>query len=203
MTCTPRIAHSAPEILVFLCVTRCESCGLGPLAPLQRDVLERSSPGQSFTLPARCAACRTEARFPFEIQSPDETDRTNATVFNAGSRPSCIIDLTGWLTLYEMIRQDARRESDRSVARRFNAQAGDCLGEGLKFYLDAENDLPESSAFHGQASRDLFRADPARFSRRRLIGLRNALPVVKTSDPAASVTAADKDIWWWTRRLQP
>jgi len=97
-------------------------------------------------------------------------------VVNPTAEPSQILDLGQWLTLFRMLTETAGHEASMTDARRLSLEAAQCLDEALKFYDDADNDVPPVEAFFGEDSRDRFKAHPEQFSRRRLLHLRSKLP---------------------------
>jgi hypothetical protein len=188
--------HSFAEAYLYVCVTPCRSCGTGRLvtdtAGLQHDGDQRV-----LTVPVTCRACGRSAVFQFdtgrlgpgestlegfaELGAPAGSQTVPA--INPTERPSRVIDVAGWLTLFAMLQDEARPSEDetrtardRATVRRLQIQASACLGEALKFY-DADNDLPPEDAFFSKRSRRQFRQHPELFARDRLIGLRAKLPI--------------------------
>ena len=75
-----------------------------------------------------------------------------------------------------MLTESAKQESGKVVARQLRVEAGLCVDEALKFYDDRNNDLPPPGAFFNDVSRALFRQQPERFARQRVLALRLDLP---------------------------
>lgn len=103
-------------------------------------------------------------------------DPTVGEAINESDEPSRLLDVGQWILLARLLIEDAEREPDRVLARNLRIESGRCLEEAVKFFDDAENDLPPAGAFFCDASRQRFRQAPEQFSRRRLIEMRARLP---------------------------
>lgn len=177
MAVEPLVAHSLVEICLFLLVTPCESCRKGPLRRTVPLPPPDATESLRLSLRSECACCRAPHAFVFDIPQPTTGGAaTVPIVINPGAEPSLMIDLAQWLTLVETICHSAVTEQDRRQARYLKMDAAQCLHEALKFYEDADNDLPPPRALFHDASRRRFRDHPEEFSRQRLINTLSKLP---------------------------
>jgi len=155
--------------------------------------------GNALDVPVTCRACGRSDTVRFDLSGLETGEAAMgldgwaalaqsgaAPPINRGKRCSQVIDVGGWLTLYGMLlaggqarSEQTGQQTDRTVARQMQLQAGECLDEALKFY-DADNDLPPKSAFFTKRSRRQFREHPDLFLRQRLVSLRAKLPVSRT-----------------------
>lgn len=191
----PLLAHSLGEAHLYLLAAACGACGRGPLCADGGS--EAPIPDAAGTLVVRaiCESCGKAVQTTFRIAQHPETG-ASSKVINATDEPSLILDLAQWLTLFRMISETAGREPDKTHARELALEAAQCLEEAMKFYDDAENDLPPAEAFFHSASKERFRAYPEQFSRRRLIHLRSRLPNATGNRPHPN---AGRTRRWWRR----
>lgn len=177
------IAHSLNEAYLYLMVTHCASCGDGPLHGEGGEIVDSDDKNQNQVKVAVKAACRS----CFDIQiynfviSAEHTqiDADQPNRISSTTKPSHVIDVSSWITLYQMLCESANRESNKTKARNFRIEAGYCLEEALKFYVEG-NDLPPDAAFFLESSRERLKNNPEQFSRSRLINLHAALPSPST-----------------------
>jgi hypothetical protein len=191
-------AHSLAEAYLYLMATPCGECGKGPLEGGDARSEEEDQSTVLLTLRVTCGACGKCKDMTFRI--PAETARAGddaPTTINPGERPSRIIDVAQWITLFRAITEAANRETDRQEARRLGIEAAQCLEEAIKFYRDADNDLPPGEAFFHERSREGFRDHPEQFSRRRLIDLRGKLPSLATMRRRTEEAEQRKRRRWW------
>jgi len=197
MAVEPLVAHSLVEICLFLLVTPCESCRRGPLrrtVPLP----PADAPGDSrLSLRSECACCCASNVFVIALPRPATAGAAVVPiVINPGVEPSRMIDLAQWLTLVETICHSAATEPDRRQARYLKMDAAQCLHEALKFYEDADNDLPPQGALFHDTSRRRFRDHPEEFSRQRLINTLSKLPI-PTAGGVSSAAAGPVGVARW------
>ena len=179
---TPLMAHSMLEAYLYLMATPCASCGEGPLEGAEARFLDDDD-RTVFSIDTSCGACGALTAVTFQLSGRPAADNgVRQTVVNPTDEPSHIVDVAQWITLAHVILEDAQRETDRVRARNLNLKAAQCLEEALKFYDDADNDLPPPEAFLLDASRRGFRENPEEFSKRRLIGLKSKLPSPSPSE---------------------
>jgi hypothetical protein len=177
MSDAPLVAHSLAEAYLYILATPCGTCGRGPLRGGEAELANRDGEACEVSIAATCGSCQAVTRLQFGLPTPPEPiPAQQASAVNPTAEPSQILDLGQWLTLFRMLTETAGHETSKSGARRLALEAAQCLDEALKFYDDAENDLPPVEAFFGKDSRARFKADPERFSRRRLLHLRSKLP---------------------------
>lgn len=183
MSSAPLQAHSIVEIQLYLRIAACNRCGKGPLRcdhqagkpALPVDAL--GSPDPPAALNLSCTACGTSWLQPIELLGPPTSNESNGLLeINPTSEPSHIIDLGQWLVLVSLLADEAGREPDRVRTRELRISAARCLDEALKFFTDAENDLPPPEAFFHEASRERFHDSPEQFSRQRIAGMKSNLP---------------------------
>ena len=173
MSNEPLQAHSVIEIRLYLKVATCENCGGGPLR-CDELIGEATPPAVLTLLCARCAATRLQ---PVHLVHPSTSEESKDTsVINPSVEPSAIIDLGQWLVLVSLLGNEAASEPDRRRARDLGIQASRCIDEALKFFADADNDLPPPEAFFRKESRRRFHDSPEQFSRQRIAGMLKNLP---------------------------
>jgi len=179
MSNDPLVAHSIAEAKLYLLARACPSCAQGPVRSAVEGQRAGSAGRTDLTLSASCEACghRFVARFAVTSAGFGDTSK----VINPVSEPSRILDLAQWTMLSTMLLESSRREPDKVRGRQLRIEAGLCLDEALKFYGDAENDLPTAEAFFTGETRALLKDSPERFSRSRLRNMRAALPVASRS----------------------
>ena len=185
-------ARTSNEARFYMMVTPCTACGKGPrgLASAQQPV------AGALSVATQCRACERTEEFAFEIEHDTPLSGSESETINPTDKPSVIIDLAQWLSLFFLLVERANAEEDGVVSRQASFQAALCLAEAIKFYRDGE-DLPEESAFFSDASRAVFREHPQKFSRRRLGDLQAKLPDMKTM-----ARRINRDHWvrtkkWW------
>ncbi len=177
MSDAPLAAHSLAEAYLYILATPCASCGRGPLRGSEAELAGPDGEAREVLIAVTCGSCQAVAWLRFRLPTPPEPIPAPQTpVVNPTAERSQILDLAHWLTLFRMLTETAGHEANKSEARRLSLQAALCLDEALKFYDDADDDLPPVEAFFGKDSRDRFKAHPEQFSRRRLLHLRSKLP---------------------------
>lgn len=186
----PLQARSIAEIQLYLRVAACAHCGKGPLQCDEQagepdsPVGHLGRPNRPATINLSCTACCARWLQPIEwvhlpipeASTGSPTHAVSLSGINPTSQPSRIIDLGQWLVLVSLIGDEAARETDRVRARELGITAARCLDEALKFYTEAENDLPPPEAFFHEESRRRFHDSPEKFSRQRIAGMKSNLP---------------------------
>lgn len=174
-----RIAHSLNEAYLYLMATHCASCGDGPLHGEGGEIVDSDDKNQDqvkVAVKAACRSCFDIQIYTFVIPADRaQIDADQPHRINSSTQPSQMIDVASWITLYQMLCESANRESNKTQARNFRIEAGYCLEEALKFYVEG-NDLPPETAFFLEPSRERLRKHPEQFSRSRLINFLAALP---------------------------
>lgn len=197
MSRTPLVAHSLAEVYLYLMAEACDGCGRGPLKG--SDAVKREDPAcQTLTVAVEvtCGACHARREWLFSLPHGLGVDeQTGLPTVNPTEKPSRLIDVAQWLTLFRVITTQASRSTDKAEARRLGLEAAQCLEEALKFY-ENDDDLPPDSAFFHPASRERFRNYPQEFSRRRLLDLRAKLPSLKTMQARVADPPPRKRRWW-------
>ena len=190
------VAHSLAEAYLYLMVSPCDSCGKGPLRGGTSTGVPSGDGGWVMRIPTTCGACQAASQHTFRLVArPDSTaGERAAAVVNPTDEPSHTIDVAQWVTLFGMITEAASRETNKTEARHMGIEAAQCLEEALKFYDDAESDLPPPEAFFIETSRERFKANPEQFSKRRLLDLRSKLPSMSVM--RARLQAPRKKPWW-------
>jgi hypothetical protein len=177
MSDAPLVAHSLAEAYLYILATSCASCGCGPLRGGEAELANDVGDAGAVSIAATCGSCQGLTRLRFRLPTPPESiPAQQAPVVNPTDEPSRILDVAQWLTLFRMLTETADHEASKSEARQLALEAAQCLDEALKFYDDADNDLPPVEAFFGKDLRARFKAHPEQFSRRRLLHLRSKLP---------------------------
>ena len=194
----PLVAHSLAEAYLYLMATSCPACGRGPLKGADARLVDREQHATVIAITATCDACRKAIEPTFQLPGrPSPRNRDAPTVVNPTDKPSRVLDVGQWITLFRMITEAATKTADKTQARHLGLEAAQCLEEALKFYDDADNDLPSDEALFTQASRQRFLDHPEQFSRRRLIELRSKLPSTVTM--RSRLTSPGKKRWWRRR----
>jgi hypothetical protein len=189
------IPHSLTEARLYVRMQTCRSCGDGPL-DVSPDTPIYDAPGHKLTLTVVCGECGRPAGITFRVEEierrapvlsmlgelRDVSRQPAAQVINPTRRPSRIIDVAGWVLLYNMLTEAARAESlkstslgKRATVRRMRVEAAQCLDEALKFF-DEDNDLPPRRAFFTRESYQRFLERPEWYTRQRLVELRSQSP---------------------------
>lgn len=201
MSTPPLIAHSLAEAYFYLMATPCPDCGKGNLIGGDARGVAGEGGTDRITILATCKACGNRRALLFDLPHGLGTDAGgDLRVVNPSEKPSRIIDVAQWITLFRVITTAAATKSvDKAEARRLGLEAAMCLEEALKFYDDAENSLPPSDAFYYESSRQRFADHPEQFARQRLIELRAKLP---SRTQMRNRIAADeqKKGWRWWRK---
>lgn len=189
-------AHSLAEAYFYLMVTPCPACGKGPLRGSDAQRVAPDSPVLAVRIDAACAACAARSEYRFQLPHGTRVDADSGIPdVNPGDRPSGIIDVGQWLTLFRAITTKASGAADKPEARRLGLEAAQCLEEALKFYEEG-NDVPPAGAFFCDRSRQRFRDHPEQFSRQRLIDLRARLPRLSVMLAQAGDPRPAKRRWW-------
>ena len=183
-------ANSLAEAFLYILVTPCAACGRGPIRGEAAEKLPSAADSVRVTVRSWCPVCGATPSLSFALPSDASLEKPQTgAVVNPGGRPSRLIDLPHWLTLFRMIVEAAARETDKVQARHLGLEAAQCLEEALRFYDDEENDLPGDEAFFSDASRLVFHRRPEQFSRQRLMNLRSKLPSADAMRAALSRSA--------------
>jgi hypothetical protein len=193
-------ANSLAEVYFYLMVTPCPNCGRGPLrAPdAQSPAGDR---GEVVVLEAVCRSCKHEARLEFAVPAERLAAARGALgdsipEINPTDRPSTIIDVAGWVTLFRMVTEAAAKTEDKAECRRLGYEAALCLEEALKFY-DDDSELPPDRALFAESSRERYRDNPHLLARSRLINLRAKLPTLDAMQKRLlGLERARKRPWW-------
>lgn len=196
----PHLVHSLSEAHLFLMAARrcaCGHTGGAPTGPLPED---GPMPNRVWRFAVRCSACGLESSEAFQLlpaHAPDNKWRRDT--INPTDEPSKILDAAQWMSLYALLVNSASRTDDAGHARQLKIEAGECIGEALKFYDDDDNDLPPSSAFFSEESRARFLEFPGEFSRQRLINLRAHLPKATGAPPSGRGSSPSGMQRWWAQ----
>lgn len=170
----PLRAHSPAEATLYLKVTACPHCSRGPWEVIEAPAV---SAGGDQQLNARCQACGYEQ--PFQFQCPPGQNQSDPEIINPSARPSQIIDVGQWISLFHFLVGSAAQAASPAQTRQVAFQAAQCLDEALKFYVE-DNDLPPASGFFTPASQKAFHEHPENFARQKLRDLRGRLPSLPT-----------------------
>ncbi|MCG3138277.1 MAG: hypothetical protein HJJLKODD_02139 [Phycisphaerae bacterium] len=185
------MANTLAEASLYVLVHPCPHCQQGLRVTQQQEhVLNHP---QQILFHYRCRRCEQFSQQHFEIKQPVEQN-TKLPVINASPQPSQIIDLAQWVALFQTLTTKASQSNNRQESRQLGYEAALCLDEALKFY-EADNDLPPSTAFFNENSRELARQHPQRFTRQQLLHWRSKLPTLaKMSDHLQQPTPQRP--WW-------
>lgn len=192
MTQAPLIAHTVNEVRFYMMVCPCAHCRKGPWVAAE---FGQPDEHRRMTLKARCKNCSTEATFEFAVQHSTYRLGSQSETINPTDKPSQLVDLAQWLSLFYMLVESAAAKDQPEISRRASYQAALCLAEALKFYGDDE--LPPPSAFFSDDSRRAFEQHPEKFARQRLRDMQAKLPALPSM-----ARRIDRDDWvatkkWW------
>ncbi|MFG1794955.1 hypothetical protein [Nocardia sp. NPDC049149] len=125
-----------------------------------------------------CPSCGAEREFTFRI--PEQIEIPSADeVRYGGAEPSELIDPGEWLSVADSAANRAPADpaglssQERAQQQHVLAIAIAAVDEVLKFIPEGAETVPES-AFGTERGRQVFAAEPGRFSRRRLVAVRAA-----------------------------
>jgi hypothetical protein len=170
----PSRAYTLREAQYHLTVTSCPDCGKGPWLVDSIDVRQRP-PGLA-VIHAHCKNCQARREFQFFCEHETSRDAVGTEVINPTDRPSRLVDLGQWLSLFYLLVESAASDASPAATRREGYQAALCLGEALKFYGDDE--LPSESAFFSETTAAIFRKHPEKFARQKLRDMQAKLPAL-------------------------
>ena len=172
----PLAAHSLNEVRYYLTATICPECGKGPRALLAPE--PDPSAGQICRAVVACQNCSSRQELGFTCEYALASSGADIERINPTARPSRIIDLGQWLSLFYLLIETASRCDQPPEVRRLGYRAALCLGEALKFYGDDE--LPPEQAFFHEATRQAYLDHPESFARQRLRDMQSKLPKLQT-----------------------
>ena len=139
--------------------------------------------------------CGSEQTFRFLCESDPPESGPDQERINPTDRPSRIVDLAQWLSLFYMLAESAASKRDKTATRQAGFAAALCLAEALKFYGD--NELPPVSAFFGSNSMAAFHEHPANFARQKLRDMQARLPALNTmAEHIEKDRHARRKRWW-------
>ena len=187
----PLSAHSILEAQLYVMLQVCPKCDTDPLEVAEQRTEEHHI-DDIIRLDCACPGCGEEAVFRFQIDSRWAAER-EPPLINPTDKPSKLIDIAQWLTLYHILIARSKEASDRTASRGEAFQAALCIAEALKFY-EPDNDLPPASAFFSDQAREQARAHPAFFARDKLLNLQAGLPDLRATQAVAN---AKSDRKWW------
>lgn len=201
MTDPPLIAHSIVEAYYYLMATPCASCQEGPLVGAEAVFSEKDDGEVMFSIDVTCGACGALETSAFQLRPKTaENEGVGSAVINPTEEPSRIVDVAQWITLSHVILEDAKRETNKVRARQLSLDSARCLDEALRFYDDADNDLPPPEAFFLEASRRGYQEHPEEFSRQRLIDLKSRLPTPSAGEVGTPSVDPKVPGRWWRKR---
>ena len=154
------------------------------------------------TVSTHCSRCGCSRTFAPVRRQEARGEGLEAERINPTDRPSRIVDLSQWLSLFHMLLESAASEPSPPAARLKGYRAALCLTEALKFYGDDE--LPPETAFFSQTTLDIFRQHPEKFARQRLRDMQAKLPSLpKMARQVVRDDRAKGRRWWqfWRRRI--
>jgi hypothetical protein len=192
----PLRAHTPNELRFYLMVSPCPQCG-GPWEPVWPASRPAGlDPGgdraREATVAARCKRCRTERAFRVRWDHDVPSEGEGADCINPTGKPSRIIDLGQWVSLYWLFADSPA--SSPAEGRRIARTAHLCLDEALKFY-GADEFPPDSALFTG-ASLSAYREHPENYARQRLRDLQAKLPASVRHAPAEPAGDDAARPWW-------
>ncbi len=185
-------ARSENEIRYYLMVMPCPACGHGHW---EAGAVQREPEGRRIEMECRCSQCGRQGRFVFDCECEMPADGPQAECINLTDKPSRIVDLGQWVSLFSLLVESAATSDTKTQTRRQSFQAAMCLAEALKFYGDDE--LPPQTAFFSDATRDMFREHPERFARQKLRDMQARLPSLGVmAQNVARDERRSRGRWW-------
>ncbi len=179
------LAHSLGEVLLYLRVTPCGSCGAGLIFPGSPSVVDRMAVEVEFV--TSCAQCDAQKAVRFRVpELPKDHESSIDGPISLSEEASSILDVSQWITLCHVLLEEAGLLSDKVQARKRKIQAARCLEEAIKFFDEVDNDLPPPDAFFHESSKRQFKDRPELFSKSKLIDLRATLPTDSSRRGGAS-----------------
>jgi hypothetical protein len=174
-------ARSNAEAHLYMELNPCQRCGEIEFAP---GCSVRDADG---TLVARyagpCPGCGTAREFTFRLPAggyPGAAvdDRSSGDPSFGGTEPSQLIDAGEWIWVAETIARSIPGHAGLPDTQRARAgfdlrTAAAAIDEAIKFVPPGADAVP-AEALCSERGRDLYRADPRRFRRRRLEAVRQA-----------------------------
>lgn len=193
--------HSLVEVHLYTALLPCRACSRRGFVIVRTEVRENES-GCVLAATASCGKCAEEMPLEFDAGLCEsshlrpECVRRIPVEINPTGRPSELLDVVQWLTLYRMAVDSLDFPPDRKLIRASLIEAGQCLAEALRFY-DADSDIPPAASFFRADSLERFREHPELFARQRLLELASALPMTRVHPlPAISTHRPASTIWW-------
>ena len=187
----PLLAHSILEAHLYVMLQVCPECDAGPMEVADQNTEEHHI-DDIIRLDCACPECREKEAYRFRIDSRWAA-ASEPPLINPTDKPSKLIDIAQWLTLYHTVIARSKEASDRTASRGEAYQAALCIAEALKFY-EPDNDLPPASAFFSDQAREQARTHPAFFARDKLLSLQAGLPDLRATQ---AVTNAKSPPKWW------
>ena len=166
-------AHTFNEVRYYLMVTACAECGKGPWEI--EETAETRTPGEANVVRAKCRQCGAERDFVFTCDAVLPTRGAQAETISLSDRPSRIIDLGQWLSLFYLLVESASAATSKPATRRDGYRAAMCLAEALRFY-GGDDELPPASALFTERSAAAFHEHPENFTRQKLRDMQAKLP---------------------------
>ncbi len=194
-----RQAHSLAEAYFYLSINPCPDCATGVRDAGEGLRLPDVGGTARVEIETTCRSCNAVVRTVFELSDSSSLGGGQAApMISRSDKPSHLIDVAQWLTLFRVTAEAAAREPNKQAARLKGVEAALCLEEALKFYDDDDNDLPPGDAFFKDESRQRLRDHPDQFSRQRLIEMRAKLPALDVMQRSAQ---SPRRAWWrfWRR----
>ncbi len=189
----PLRAYTLREAQYYLTVTSCPGCGKGPWLVDSTDVRQRP-PGLA-VIQTHCKNCQVRREFQFLCEHETSHNAAGTEVINPTGRPSRLVDLGQWLSLFYLLVESAASDTSPAVTRREGYQAALCLGEALKFYGD--NELPSESAFFSETTAAVFRKQPEKFARQKLQDMQAKLPALHVMARNVARDERRTNRSWW------
>lgn len=167
-------ARTRDEAHLYMDMNPCERCG-------DVEVVWESALTDRDGVPARrywgnCGDCGAHREFVFALPERPLAPEEGALVFFGGPEPSRLLDPGEWLLVADLCAQAAAAPDGSppaADARESLAIAVAAVNEILKFVPAGENAVPES-AFWTDRGRTVHQQEPGRFTRRRLLIVRDA-----------------------------
>jgi len=190
----PLRAYTFNEVRYYLLSTPCPACEKGPWridsAPVDHPA------GQAESISAHCRHCDHREQFLVVCEHAGADPGPDEEIINPTDRPSRIVDLAQWLSLFYMLIERASRKHRPTEARLDGYRAALCLAEALKFY-GPEDELPPASAFFTSAGQRAFHEHAEKFARQKLRDMQAKLPALRTMARRLGKDKTPRRKKWW------
>lgn len=170
----PPLARTSIEARLYVDL---HPCGCGETAAPQDSALTKTGSSTAGRISGACPRCGTYREFVFRMPEPITPPSVDVVTFGDGT-PSELLDPGEWLWVADQYASTSPEDTSgldpkaRRAARQRVAVAVAAVDEALAFVPGTAKKVP-SHAFRTDRSRSVYAAEPGRFTRDRLQGIRD------------------------------